>query len=51
MKKPGYTQLNALIPDQMHKELKKQAVEEERTMADILTDALDSYLKKVKKKK
>jgi len=34
----------------MHKNLKKQAVEEERAMADILTDALAAYMKKIKKK-
>lgn len=51
MKKEGYIQLNALIPADMHKSLKKQAVEEDRTMADILKDALASYLKKTKKKK
>lgn len=51
MKKPGFVQLNALIKEDRHKELKKQAVEEGRTMAEILDDALDAYLKKVKKKK
>ena len=51
MKKPGYTQLNALIKTPMHKDLKKQAAEEERPMADILEDALAAYLKKAKKKK
>ena len=51
MKKKGFTQLNALIPDEMHEDLKVQAVRERRTMAEILKDALASYLKKVKKKK
>lgn len=51
MKKKGYFQLNALIPTDVHKELKKQAIEEERTMSDILKDALIAYLKKAKKKK
>lgn len=51
MKKPEHTQLNALIPTPMHKELKKQAAEEGRTMADILKDALEAYMKKVRRKR
>ncbi len=51
MKKPGYTQLNALIKTPKHKSLKKQAAEEGRTMAAILEDALNDYFKKIKKKK
>lgn len=50
MKKEGYIQLNAHIPTQMHKDLKKQAIEESRTMAEILQDAVRAYLKKAKKK-
>ena len=51
MKKAGFIQLNALIRESLHKDLKKQAVEESRTMADILEDALTAYLKKKQKKK
>jgi len=51
VKKEGFTQLNAMIPTPMHKDLKKQAVEESRNMADIIVDALAAYLKKAKKKK
>lgn len=51
MKKPGFIQLNALIRTPLHKDLKKQAIEESRTMADILEDALTAYLRKKKQKK
>jgi len=50
VKKEGYIQLNAHIPTQMHTALKKQAIDERRTMADILQDALRTYMKKAKKR-
>ncbi len=49
MKKDGFVQLNAHIPTLMHTDLKKQAVDERRTMAAILQDAVRAYLKKKKK--
>lgn len=44
------TRLNAMIPVSLHKRVKLQAVEEERSITDIVIEALDEYLSKNSKK-
>ena len=43
-KQKDKTQLNAFLPAALHKRLKMRAIEEERSMAAILEDALTDYL-------
>ena len=43
-KQKGKTQLNAFLPTVLHKKLKMRSIEEERSMAAILEEALLDYL-------
>jgi predicted DNA-binding protein len=51
MKKEGYIQLNAHMRIPLHKNLKKLAIEEGRTMAALLEEAVEDLIKKKAKKK
>jgi predicted HicB family RNase H-like nuclease len=43
------TRLNAMIPVSLHKRVKMQAVEEGRSITDIVIEALEEYLSKTSK--
>jgi predicted HicB family RNase H-like nuclease len=43
------TRLNAMIPVSLHKRVKLQAVEEERSITDIVIESLEEYLSKPSK--
>ena len=36
--------LSVLLPKQMHYQLKKAAVQDDRTITDVITDLITSYL-------
>lgn len=46
MEKDDLTAMHIRLPKEMHKRLQLQRIEEERPMNDIITEAIDTYLRR-----
>ena len=49
MEKEGVKRFTVRIPDSLSKELKFQAIEEDRTQNAIVLELIENYLQKIKK--